>query len=45
MLMRIAENPTAAVDASCVARVRRIDFSLPNAELTRALMGTPNAWE
>lgn len=45
LLMRFAEDPTAAIDTGCVARVRRLDFTLPRADTNMALFGTEDAWE
>ncbi len=45
LLMRFIENPTAPLDAGCVAQVRPIDFTLPRADVTMSLFGGPDAWE
>ncbi|MBX3188558.1 MAG: alpha/beta fold hydrolase [Labilithrix sp.] len=45
MIMAFLESPTAPIDTSCIADIRPLDFTIPDATLTLEILGTRNAWD
>jgi hypothetical protein len=45
LLMAFIADPTAPIDAGCVADIIPIDFETPRKDYNMALFGTADAWE